>query len=164
MLRLMRLLAGNFYKLGKMPKRAPDFEKLIYFSEEEAYIVNSLIDNLDQTNNIKVNLKRKLATIYNSTSIAEYIDKKSISANIRTLSEAIKILDSPELEEYHPITFVELNLRSCLNLIVLISYASFSCLCTFNSVTYHRYAPSFQAQIHQKICYNKFRQSNLNSF
>ena len=56
------------------------------------------------------------------------------------------------------------KLRSCLNLITLISYASFSCLCTFNSVTYHRYAPSFQAQIHQKICYNKFRQSNLNSF
>ena len=83
-------LYGNVYKLGKMPKRAPDFEKLIYFSEEEAYIVNSLIDNLDQTNNIKVNLKRKLATIYNSTSIAEYIDKKSNSANIRALSEAIK--------------------------------------------------------------------------
>ena len=93
-------LYGNVYKLGKMPKRAPDFEKLIYFSEEEAYIVNSLIDNLDQTNNIKVNLKRKLATIYNSTSIAEYIDKKSNSANIRALSEAIKNKQKVRLKDY----------------------------------------------------------------
>lgn len=83
-------LYGNVYKLGKMPRRAPDFENLIYFSEEEAYIVNSLIDNLDQTNNLKVNLKRKLATIYNSTNVAEYIDKKSNSANIKALSDAIK--------------------------------------------------------------------------
>ena len=83
-------LYSNVYKLGKMPKRAPDFENLIYFSEEEAYIVNSLIDNLDQTNNLKVNLKRKLATIYNSTNVAEYIDKKGNSANIKALSEAIK--------------------------------------------------------------------------
>lgn len=83
-------LYSNVYKLGKMPKRAPDFENLIYFSEEEAYIVNSLIDNLDQTNNLKANLKRKLATIYNSTNVAEYIDKKGNSANIKALSEAIK--------------------------------------------------------------------------
>ena len=76
-------LYSNVYKLGKMPKRAPDFENLIYFSEEEAYIVNSLIDNLDQTNNLKVNLKRKLATIYNSTSIVEYVDKKSNTAATR---------------------------------------------------------------------------------
>ena len=75
-------LYSNVYKLGKMPKRAPDFENLIYFSEKEAYIVNSLIDNLDQTNNLKANLKRKLATIYNSTSIAEFIDKKSNSGGV----------------------------------------------------------------------------------
>ena len=83
-------LYGNVYKLGKMPKRAPDFENLIYFSEEEAYIVNSLIDNLDQTNNLKVGLKRKLATIYNSTSIVEYVDKRNISTKVRALTEAVK--------------------------------------------------------------------------
>ena len=93
-------LYGNVYKLGKMPRRAPDFEKLIYFSEEEAYIVNSLIDNLDQTNNLKVNLKRKLATIYNSTSIVEYVDKKSNTANIRALSEAIKNKQKVKLMGY----------------------------------------------------------------
>ncbi len=91
---------GNVYKLGKMPKRAPDFENLIYFSEEEAYIVNSLIDNLDQTNNLKANLKRKLATIYNSTSIVEYVDKKSNTATIRALSEAIKNKQKVRLKGY----------------------------------------------------------------
>ena len=93
-------LYGNVYKLGKMPKKAPDFENLIYFSEEEAYIVNSLIDNLDQTNNLKVNLKRKLATIYNSTGIAEFVDKKSNSSNIRALSEAIKNKQKVRLKGY----------------------------------------------------------------
>ena len=93
-------LYGNVYKLGKMPKKAPDFENLIYFSEEEAYIVNSLIDNLDQTNNLKVNLKRKLATIYNSTGIAEFVDKKSNSANIRALSDSIKNKQKARLKGY----------------------------------------------------------------
>ena len=38
---------SNVYKLGKMPKTHLDLKNLIYFSEEEAYIVNSLIDGLD---------------------------------------------------------------------------------------------------------------------
>lgn len=83
-------LYGNVYKLGRLPKTAPDFDQLLYFSEEEAYLVNSLIDRLDQTNALKASLKRKLSTIYNSTSIADYVDKRSTSANIRTLSEAVR--------------------------------------------------------------------------
>lgn len=83
-------LYSNVYKLGKMPKSAPDFDQLVFFSEEEAYLVNGLIDRLDQTNTLKSSLKRKLSTIYNSTSIADYVDKRSNTANIRNLSEAIK--------------------------------------------------------------------------
>lgn len=83
-------LYGNVYKLGKMPKSTPDFEKLLYFSEEEAYLVNSLIDRLDPTNALKVDLKRKLSAIYSSTSIADYVDKRTNASNIHQLSEAIK--------------------------------------------------------------------------
>lgn len=82
-------LYGNVYKLGKLPKKAADFEKLVYFSPEEAYIVNSLIDSLDQTNSLKVGLKRKLAAIYDSTNMVEYVCKGGISDNVRALSEAI---------------------------------------------------------------------------
>ena len=42
-------LHSNVYKLGKMPKSYVDLKRLIYFSEEEAYIINSLINSLDNT-------------------------------------------------------------------------------------------------------------------
>ena len=41
---------SNVYKLGKMPKTHLDLKNLIYFSEEEAYILNSMIDGLDVNN------------------------------------------------------------------------------------------------------------------
>ena len=83
-------LYGNVYKLGKLPKSAPDFDKLIYFSEEEAYMVNSLIDRLDPTNNLKAGLKTKLAAIYDRTAIADFVDKKSNAGNVQLLAEAMK--------------------------------------------------------------------------
>lgn len=83
-------LYGNVYKLGKLPENAPDFDRLIYFSEEEAYLVNSLIDRLVPTNNLKINLKQKLATIYDRTAIADYIDRKSDAGNVSLLADAIR--------------------------------------------------------------------------
>ena len=93
-------LYGNVYKLGKLPKKAPDFEKLIYFSPEEAYIVNSLIDSLDQTNSLKVGLKRKLAAIYDSTNMVEYVSKGGNSGNVRVLSEAMRNKQKVRLMNY----------------------------------------------------------------
>ena len=48
-------LYGDVYKLAAMPREAIEIDKLIYFSEEEAYLVNSLIDQLVPTKNIKAN-------------------------------------------------------------------------------------------------------------
>ena len=31
---------ANVYKLEKMPKGAPDFDRLMFFSEEESYLIN----------------------------------------------------------------------------------------------------------------------------
>lgn len=56
-------MRSNVYKLGKMPRGSVDFSKLIYFSEEEAHIINSLIHNLDNTNLLKRNLQKKLAVV-----------------------------------------------------------------------------------------------------
>ena len=81
---------GNVYRLGKMPKNAPDLDRLIYFSEEEAVLVNSLIDSLSPTNSLKANLKDKLSVIYNSTSIADYNTSKSNAAHVETLGEAMR--------------------------------------------------------------------------
>ncbi len=81
---------GNVYKMATLKNPYADLSKVVHFSEEEAYIVNRLIDNLDNTNQIKQGLRRKLASIYDATSIASFIDKKENSANIEALSKAIK--------------------------------------------------------------------------
>ena len=83
-------LYGDVYKLAKMPRNAVEIDKLIYFSEEEAYLVNSLIDQLVPTNSLKANLKEKLSAIYSSTSIADYVDRRSNAAHVEALGKAIE--------------------------------------------------------------------------
>ena len=83
-------LHSNVYRLGKMPKGYIDLKDLIYFSEEEAYIVNSLINSLDSTNALKINLKKKLSAVYNSTSIINYVQKKEIAEHIESLGNSMR--------------------------------------------------------------------------
>ena len=91
---------GNVYRLAKLSPKAPDLDKLVYFSEEEAYLVNHLIDRLDPTNSLKSGLQRKLAAIYGSTNIADFIDKKSNAANVEALSRAIREQKAVRLLRY----------------------------------------------------------------
>ena len=91
---------GNVYRLVNMRRPYPDLSKIVYFSEEEAYIVNRLIDSLDNTNDLKQRLHRKLAAIYDATSIADYVDKKSNSANIQALADAAKGKKMAILKKY----------------------------------------------------------------
>ena len=94
-------LHSNVYRLGKMPKGYIDLKNLIYFSEEEACILNGLIDSLDATNALKINLKKKLSAVYNSTSIINYVQKKDLATHIETIGNAIRekkivVLESSE--------------------------------------------------------------------
>ena len=91
---------GDVYRIAEMSSRYPNLENLIYFSEEEAHIVNSLIDRLDSTNTLKANLHKKLASIYESTSIADYVDRKSNAANVEALSTAIREQKCAKLINY----------------------------------------------------------------
>ena len=107
-------LHSNVYKLGKMPRSYVDLKNLIYFSEEEAYIVNSLINSLDSTNTLKTNLKKKLSAVYNSTSIVNYVQKKELAEHIELLGQAIRekkrvILKSYESSHSHEVSdrFIE---------------------------------------------------------
>lgn len=107
-------LHSNVYKLGKMPRTYVDLRNLIYFSEEEAYIVNSLINSLDSTNMLKTNLKKKLSAVYGSTSIINYVQKKELAEHIELLGQAIRekkrvILKSYESSHSHEVSdrFIE---------------------------------------------------------
>ncbi len=93
-------LYGDVYKLARLPKHAVEIDKLIYFSEEEAYLVNSLIDQLVPTNSLKANLKEKLSAIYSSTSIADYVDRRSNAAHVEALGKAIETQRQVLLKDY----------------------------------------------------------------
>lgn len=75
-------MAAIYISSYQCPKKQVELDKLVYFSEEGAYIVNQLINSLDGSNSLKTNLQRKLATIYSSTSLADFIDNKSNALNI----------------------------------------------------------------------------------
>ena len=83
-------LYGNVYAMGKVARGLTDFKKLIYFTEEEAYLAAKMIEGIDNNNALKRDLQRKLASVYDCTSIANYIDNPANAANIEALNEAIK--------------------------------------------------------------------------
>jgi predicted DNA-binding transcriptional regulator YafY len=83
-------LQKNVYKVGKMPRSHVDMSKLIYFSEEEAYLVNSMIDGLHPTNQLKIDLNKKLSAIYSCTSIANYVHSEDTASNIQELEKAVR--------------------------------------------------------------------------
>lgn len=93
-------LYGNVYAMGKMNRGLSDFNKLIYFTEEEAYIAARLIEGIDNNNVLKRDLQRKLASVYDSTSIANYIDNPANAANVEALSDAIKHKKQVILKQY----------------------------------------------------------------
>ena len=107
-------LQKNVYKVGKMPRSHVDMSKLIYFSEEEAYLVNSIINGLHPTNQLKSDLKKKLSAIYSCTSIANYVHSEESISNIQELENAVRdkkkvILKSYESANSHEVTdrFIE---------------------------------------------------------
>ena len=83
-------LQKNVYKLGKMPRSYVDMKNLIYFSEEEAYIIDGLINSLDETNTLKTDLKKKLSAVYNFTTMISYVQKKDIAERVEALGKAIR--------------------------------------------------------------------------
>ena len=83
-------LYGNVYAMGKVARGLSDFNKLIYFTEEEAYLTAKMIEGIDNNNALKRDLQRKLASVYDSTSIGNYIDNPGNAANVEALSDAIR--------------------------------------------------------------------------
>ena len=81
---------SNVYRIGKMPRNYVDMDKLIYFSEEEAYLINSMINGLHPTNQFKANLKKKLSAIYSCTSVAEYVHSEKAVSNMNKLEVAVR--------------------------------------------------------------------------
>lgn len=88
------------YRMTTYNKEYTDISQLVYFSEEEAIVVSHLIENLDATNALKTGLRQKLAAVYDSTSISDYIENKGKSEIVEALAEAVKSKRTVELKDY----------------------------------------------------------------
>lgn len=91
---------GGVYRLGKESRYFKDISQLIHFTDEEAHIVNQLIGGLDDTNMLKQNLRRKLSSVYNCTSLANSIVKGKNAENVNRIVEAIEERRQVVLHDY----------------------------------------------------------------
>ena len=92
--------SGNCIKLDKSSPYFKDISELIHFTEEEAYILKSAIESIDENNVLKQNLKKKLYTVYDYKIIAETIVQDKNSHNVQHLVEAIESRKSVVLKNY----------------------------------------------------------------
>lgn len=76
-----KLLSNNCHKI--------DLSQLIHLSDEEAYLLHSLMGALATDCQIAINLENKLAALFDATSVTEIIGNKVIGENIMRLRQAI---------------------------------------------------------------------------
>lgn len=97
---VVQKLEGGVYKLGKESPYFKDISQLVHFTDEEAHIVNQLIEALDDTNMLKQNLRKKLSTVYNCTSMASSVVHGANASNVNRLVEAIESRRQVVLHDY----------------------------------------------------------------
>ena len=90
----------SIYRLISMPSGYKDLQKLVYFSEEEARVLTSLIESLDETNSLKSSLYKKLCAVFDTKSIKEYSGTSKNAANIQALGNAMKDRKTVILKDY----------------------------------------------------------------
>ncbi len=100
-------LNGNVPRLVKTGRRGVDLDRLVCFSDEEAYLINYMIDSLDSQNTLKANLKKKLSAVYECTSLASYTDNRLNAEKIECLEDAIYGKGKVILRDYESGTALE---------------------------------------------------------
>ncbi|MFI3324502.1 MAG: WYL domain-containing protein [Rikenellaceae bacterium] len=81
---------GEFIRLDKESPHFKDISQLVHFTEEEAIILRRAIESIDDTNLLKLNLKSKLYSVYDSGVLADTVVKGKNSSNVHQLIEAIE--------------------------------------------------------------------------
>ena len=92
--------AGNYIKLDKSSPYFKDISQLIHFTEEEAFILKSAIESIDENNLLKQNLKKKLYTVYDYNILAETIVSGKNGRNVGQLVQAIENKNLVILKNY----------------------------------------------------------------
>jgi len=91
---------GDCIRIDKESPHFKDISQLVHFTEEEAVILKRAIESIDDTNLIKLNLRRKLYTVYDNKSLADTIVKGKNSSIVHNLVEAIGEQRQAVLRDY----------------------------------------------------------------
>ena len=83
--------SGDCIRLDKESPHFKDISQLVHFTEEEAAILKSAIENIDDTNLLKQNLKRKLYSVYDNKLLADTVVKGKNATNVHSLLDAIEL-------------------------------------------------------------------------
>lgn len=94
--------SGDCIRLDKESPHFRDISQLVHFTEEEAVILRNAIENIDDTNLLKQNLKRKLYSVYDNKTLADTVVRGKNAPNIRRLIEAIEERRQVVLHGYRP--------------------------------------------------------------
>ena len=97
---VVQKLDGGVYKLSKESPQFKDISQLVHFTDEEAHIVNQLIEGRDDTKMLKQNLRKKLCSVYNCTSMASSVVRGANASNVNRLVEAIENRCQAVLHDY----------------------------------------------------------------
>jgi predicted DNA-binding transcriptional regulator YafY len=81
---------GDIIRLDKSSPYFKDISRLIHFTEEEAYILKTAIESIDENNLLKQSLKKKLYTVYDYQILAETVVHNKDAGNVNKLVEAIE--------------------------------------------------------------------------
>lgn len=91
---------NNCVKLDTSSPYFKDISELIHFTEEEAYILKSAIESIDENNLLKQNLKKKLYTVYNYNILADTIVRGKNGRNVQQLVQAFESKKQVLLKDY----------------------------------------------------------------
>lgn len=91
----------NVFYIDKSSRYFKEISELVHFTEEEAYILKSAIESIDENNLLKQNLKRKLYSVYDYKVIADIVVKNKNRDNIHKLIDAIEEKKQVKLCDYN---------------------------------------------------------------
>ena len=90
----------TIFRIDKSSPYFKDISHLVHFTEEEAYILKSAIESINETNLLKQNLKKKLYTLYDYKIMAETVTKGRHAENVNKIIEAIEAQKQIKLINY----------------------------------------------------------------
>jgi len=91
---------GDCIRIDKESPHFKDISSLVHFTEEEAAILKSAIENIDDTNTLKQNLKRKLYSVYDNRNLADTVVHGRTAAAVHALVEAVEQRRQVILQRY----------------------------------------------------------------